>query len=53
MEGPQLSSVRIIACSYCVRGMRNSACSDLLKTMAVMANRAEKKGKLRKESQAV
>ena len=27
--------------------------SDLLKTMAVMANRAEKKGKLRKESQAV
>ena len=31
----------------------NLACSDLLKTMAVMANRAEKKGKLRKESQAV
>jgi len=27
--------------------------SDLLKTMAVMANRAEKKGKLRKEPQAV
>jgi hypothetical protein len=27
--------------------------SELLKTMAVMANRAEKKGKLRKEPQAV